>query len=407
MEMRTQRIIERLLSQTHGKRPLAIVMGGSVNGLSFVRSLGRRGIPTLLLDSERLIGTYSRYGTTVLLPQPGKSPDEWVGLLEFLGSRLNVQGVIFSTSDAHGVFVSQHARRLERYFKFLVPSAEATAQIVDKKAQYTIAKSVGIPIPQTHFPKDLDEVRRISTDLKYPCIVKPYKAHEGRGKIGNKKVVVIESRQSLVSVFESIGNGDPSFMVQEIIPGEDNALYGYLAFWDVNHHEYAWLTKRKLRQYPPHYGDGSLQETIECQEVAQLGRKLLQAFNYQGFVGIEFKFDARDGTYRLMEINPRTVSGNQLCISAGVDFPGIGYQYLTGCDLGLHPARPFQRGVRYVNEEWDLKAYLALRKSGELTLASWLQSIRGAQAKALWASDDPMPFLATMSRVARAFLRAV
>jgi predicted ATP-grasp superfamily ATP-dependent carboligase len=141
--------------------------------------------------------------------------------------------------------------------------------------------------------------------------------------------------------------------------------------------------------------------------VAQLGRKLLHAFNYQGFVGIEFKFDARDGTYRLMEINPRTVSGNQLCISAGVDFPGIGYQYLTGCDLGLDPARPFQRGVRYVNEEWDLKAYLALRKTGELTLGSWLQSIRGAQAKALWASDDPLPFLATMSRVVRASLRAL
>jgi predicted ATP-grasp superfamily ATP-dependent carboligase len=382
-------------------------MGGSVNGLSFVRSLGRRGIPTLLLDSERLVGTYSRYGTTLLLPQPNKSPEEWVGLLEFLGSRLNGQGVIFSTSDAHGLFVSQHARQLERYFRFLVPSAEATAQIVDKKIQYTIAKSVGIPIPQTYFPKDLDEVRGISTNLRYPCIVKPYKAHEGRGKIGNKKVAVVESRQSLVSVFESIGNGDPAFMVQEIIPGEDNALYGYLAFWDAHHHEHAWLTKRKLRQYPPHFGDGSLQETIECQEVAQWGRKLLQAFNYQGFVGIEFKFDARDGTYRLMEINPRTVSGNQLCISAGVDFPGIGYQYLTSCDLGLHPASPFQRGVRYVNEEWDLKAYLALRKSGELTLGSWLQSIRGAQAKALWASDDPMPFLATMSRVVRAFLRAV
>lgn len=406
MEVQTRKILERLLNQTHGKRPLAIVMGGSVNGLSFVRSLGRRGIPILLLDSERLVGTYSRYGTTVLLPQPDKNPDEWVGLLEFLGSRLDAHGVIFSTSDAHGLFVSQQAKLLERYFRFLVPSAETTAQIVDKKTQYTIAKSVGIPIPQTYFPKNLDEVRGISTGLKYPCIVKPYKAHEGRGKIGNKKVVVAESRKSLVSVFESIGNGDPSFMVQEIIPGEDNALYGYLAFWDANHHEHAWLTKRKLRQYPPHYGDGSLQETIECQEVAQLGRKLLQAFNYQGFVGIEFKFDARDGTYRLMEINPRTVSGNQLCISAGVDFPGIGYQYLTGCDLGLHPARPFQRGVRYVNEEWDLKAYLALRKSGELTLGSWLHSIRGAQAKALGALDDPLPIVVTMSRVVRAFLRA-
>ena len=407
MDIRIQKMLERLLIQARGKRPPAIVMGGSVNGLSFVRSLGRRGISTLLLDSEPLVGTYSRLGKTILLPPPGKSPDEWMGLLEFLGSRLPGPGVIFATSDVHGVFVSEHAKVLERYFRFLVPTAEATAQIVDKKVQYTIANSLGIPIPQTYFPKDLEEVRSVSSDMTYPCIVKPYKAHEGRGKIGNKKVVVVEEKQSLVSVFESIGDGEPSFMVQEIIRGEDDTLYGYLAFWDSNHQEHAWLTKRKLRQYPPHYGDGSLQETIECQEVAQLSRRLLQAFNYQGFVGTEFKFDARDGSYRLMEINPRTVSGNQLCISAGVDFPGIGYQYLTGCDLGIDPARPFERGVRYVNEEWDFKAYLALRESGELTLGSWLRSLRGVKANALWASDDPMPLLVTMYRALRAFLRDI
>lgn len=407
MDLRTQGTLERLLGQSQGTRPLAIVMGGSVNGLSFVRSLGQRGIPTLLLDSEYLVGTYSRLGTTIILPPPSKDPSPWMEVLEFLGSRLAVPGVIFSTSDAHGVFVSQHASALGRYFRFLVPSAETTAQIVDKKTQYTIAKSVGIPIPQTYFPKDLDEVRKISTGLMYPCIIKPYKAHEGRGKIGNNKVVVVETAESLVSVFESIGGAEPSFMVQEIIPGADSALYGYLAFWDSNHQELAWLTKRKLRQYPPHYGDGSLQETIECPEVAQLGRRLLQAFNYQGFVGIEFKFDARDGTYRLMEINPRTVSGNQLCISAGVDFPGIGYQYLTGCNLGIDPARPFERGVRYINEEWDFKAYLALRRSGELSLRSWLHSIRGVKANALWASDDPMPLLVTVYRALRAFLRGV
>jgi D-aspartate ligase len=405
MEIRTQRILERLLRETHEKRPLAIIMGGSVNGLSFVRSLGRRGIPTLLLDSETLIGTYTRYGTHVLLPPPDKNLHEWTELLNFLGSRLDLPGVLFPTSDSHCLLVSEQATLLERHFRFLVPSAETTAQIVDKKAQYTIATSAGIPIPRTCFPKNLEEVRGISTDLIYPCIVKPYKAHEGREKIGKKKVVVVESRESLISVFESIGHGDPAFMVQEIIPGEDNTLYGYLAFWDASHREHAWLTKRKLRQNPPHYGDGSLQESIECPEVADLSRKLLRVFNYQGFVGVEFKFDARDGTYRLMEINPRTVSGNQLSISAGVDFPGLGYQYLTGCDLGLDPTRPFQRGIKYVNEEWDLKAYLALRKSEELTFGSWLQSLRGVKAKALWAWDDPLPLLVAISRALRAFVR--
>jgi predicted ATP-grasp superfamily ATP-dependent carboligase len=131
----------------------------------------------------------------------------------------------------------------------------------------------------------------------------------------------------------------------------------------------------------------------------------MQTFDYQGFVGIEFKFDARDGTYRLMEINPRTVSGNQLCVEAGVDFPGIGYQYLTGCDLGIDPARPFRRGVRYVHEAWDLRACLALRKTGQLGLGAWVRSLREADVRALWASDDPRPLLAAMYLPLRAALR--
>lgn len=128
------------------------------------------------------------------------------------------------------------------------------------------------------------------------------------------------------------------------------------------------MTNRKLRENPPHYGDGSLQVTVDAPEVAELSRRLLRAFNYRGFVGVEFKFDARDHTFRVMETNPRTVSGNQLAISAGVDLPWIGYQYLTGSDLGIALAKPFQPGVKYVNQEWDVKAYFALRKTGPLRL---------------------------------------
>ena len=112
MEIRTQGTLERLLRETHEKRPIAIVMGGSVNGLSFVRSLGRRGIPTLLLDSESLIGTYTRYGANVLLPLPEKNLHEWTELLNFVGSRLDLPGVLFPTSDSHCLLVSEQATLL-------------------------------------------------------------------------------------------------------------------------------------------------------------------------------------------------------------------------------------------------------------------------------------------------------
>jgi predicted ATP-grasp superfamily ATP-dependent carboligase len=405
MDARTRRTVEKVLAQARGRRPLAVVLGGSVNGLSFVRNLGRRGIPTLLLDGERAVAMSSRFGSAIQLPPPDGSPEPWLELLEYLGSRLGAPGVLFPTSDALVLLVSRHAEAFARHFRFLVPGAETTARILDKRIQYTAARAAGIPVPRTWFPRTLDDVRSLSTDELYPCILKPHTSHEGRKRIGNRKAVVIETKESLVSVFESLGGGDPEFMVQEIIPGADDALYGYLAFWSADRRELAWLTKRKLRQHPPRYGDGSWQETIDCPEVARLGRRLMRAFDYQGFVGIEFKVDARDGTCRLMEINPRTVSGNQLCIEAGVDFPGIGYQYLTGCDLGIDPARPFRRGVRYVHETWDLRACLALRTPGQLGLGPWVRSLREADARALWASDDPRPLVAAVYWPLRAALR--
>jgi predicted ATP-grasp superfamily ATP-dependent carboligase len=75
-------------------------------------------------------------------------------------------------------------------------------------------------------------------------------------------------------------------------------------------HELALRTKtqERLRQFPPLFGDGSFQGTVDAPEVAELGRRLVRAFDDRGFAGIEFKFDARDGTYRLIEFNPRTVS---------------------------------------------------------------------------------------------------
>ena len=388
------------------ERPIAVILGGSVNGLSFARSLGRRQIPTLLLDSDRLIGTYTRYSKFVHLPAADEHPEGWIDFLEFVGSRLDASGVLFPTSDVHCLLVSQQEDILRRYFRFLVPTPQVTESIVNKRTQYGIAQEAGIPIPKTYFPKSIEELRHLSAEVPYPCILKPYKSHEGRKKIP-KKVVIVHSKPELILEYARIAIGDVAFMIQEIIPGEDSNLFGYLAFWDAEGCERNWLTKQKLRQNPPHYGDGSLQITVDAPEVAELSRRFLSAFGYRGFAGVEFKFDSRDHTFRLMEINPRTVSGNQLAISAGVDFPWIGYQYLTASDPGTALADPFRPGVKYVNEQWDVTAYLALRKSGKLTFVRWVRSVLGSEAKAIWAWRDPFPLFMVLWGFMKAFFRTV
>lgn len=402
LDNKKQLRVERWLRKIKD-RPGTVIIGGSVNGLSFARSLGRKGVPTILLESECLIGTYTRFGDVVILPAVDEFPEEWINLLEFISDRAKVKTVLFPTSDEHSLFISQHADILKKSFRFLVPDIGTIKKILNKREQYSVASNAGIPIPKTYFPDTIEQVETLSQNISYPCILKPHTSHIGRKKIKGK-VLISNTPVELVSEYSRVSTPGSEFMVQEIIPGGDESLFGYLALWDGEELDHAWLTKQKLRQSNA-FGDGSLQITVDAGEVANMSRKLLQEFHYRGFVGIEFRFDSRNNTYRLIEINPRTVSGNQLAISAGIDFPWIGYHYLTGADFPGRETKPFRPGVKYINEELDLKAFLNLRKDGKLSFGQWLQSVRGAKAWAVGAWDDPFPFLVMIGRLLRAFFR--
>src|SRR3989338_2470462 len=88
--------LEKWLARIRTGKPLAVILGSSsVHGLSFSRSLGRRGVPVLVLDSEKDVARYSRYGRSCMLSPTKECASEWVFFLEFVGSRLGKPGVIF------------------------------------------------------------------------------------------------------------------------------------------------------------------------------------------------------------------------------------------------------------------------------------------------------------------------
>jgi predicted ATP-grasp superfamily ATP-dependent carboligase len=394
--------LEQWLTASRARGPIAVLAGnGSVNDLSFARSLGRRGVPTLMLTGRRFLGSYTRHALVIHAPGLAEDPGIWMDLLDVVVSRQAEPAVLFPTSDEHCLWIAQHAHYLNNGFRFVVPDRAIVERIVDKREQYRTAEIAGIETARTLYPESMADVERLADALSYPVILKPYQAHRGREHLSNRKVLVVNSAGELRSAFAGFG-GVVSFMIQEIVAGGDDALFAYSGFWDDEGRERAWLTRQKLRQFPPGFGDGSCQRTVDAPEVAELSRRLLRAFGYRGLVGVEFKRDARDGIYRLMEINPRTVSGNQLAVSAGIDLPWIAYRYLIGFRDDAVPS--FRTGVQYVNEEWDAQAYWTLRRSGELTLRKWASSLRETRAWALFAADDPLPMIAGLGRVVPALV---
>lgn len=394
--------LRRWLCSFNGSDPLAIVIGATVNGLSFVRSLGRRGIPCLLLDSHTMAASYSRFAHYYNLPPAEHDPQGWIEFLKLVRSHVDFSPLIFPTSDVHCLFLSQYAQVLKTSFRFILPDKDTLEKIINKRSQYDFAKSLGITIPETYYPDSEASVCEIANTIEYPCILKPF-THFGRRKLKNKKVLVIQSPIELISIFELLSNhedtlmieGENNYMIQEVVPGGDDAIYGYHAFWGRCNNEIAWITSRKLRQSPPQFGDGTLRVTINVPEVAELSRRILKELKYCGFVGVEFKLDERDKTYKLMEINTRTGLMNQLPITAGVDFPWIAYRYLVDKNNNKIVSSLFTPGIKWLNELPDFKSYLIQRKTGNLSFYGWIKSLKGTNSFALWDRKDPKPMIIT------------
>ncbi len=381
-----------LESKGGGALPVAVVLGGGPNGLSVARSLGRRGVPVLLVDGEEGVAGRSRFVRSVVLRGPSQHPGDWVDLLERVGPQLSKPAVLIPINDTLTSLVARQAATLAGWYRFRVPSTQTVEAIVDKGLQYRRARAVGIPIPRSEFPVTHEDIVRVAACMPYPCVLKPHRSLPGRAVIEhNRKLLVVENPADLVRAFDRYATPDNPFLVQELIPGPDTSLCFYLGFWDEAGSENCWITARKLRQYPAGIGDGSLVRSEHILEVAELSRRLLRAFEYRGVVNVEFKRDARDGIFRLIEINPRTAGFNQLAVSAGVDFPWISYQYLTGD--GPAPVTEFRDGVRYVDEARDIQAFLAGRRSGDLTFWSWVSSLVGIQAWAVASLRDPSPLI--------------
>src|SRR5215471_5760915 len=235
--------VRRLLPAT----PPAILLGvGSPNELSMLRSFARRGIPVLHLVSGRLIGSFSRFGVRVRMPPVEWEPEEWLGVLDRIASALESPAVLFALMDEHCELVARHAERLHGTLRFVVPDAETCAGIIDKRRQYTTAEAASVRVPLTFYPEDVGELASLSPGLAYPVILKLYTSYIGRPQIGNRKVLVVDGPHELLAAFAACTASGARFMVQQIVPGGDDAIFWYSGFWDEEGRERAWFTVQLL-----------------------------------------------------------------------------------------------------------------------------------------------------------------
>jgi predicted ATP-grasp superfamily ATP-dependent carboligase len=157
------------------------------------------------------------------------------------------------------------------------------------------------------------------------------------------------------------------------------------------------MTARRRRQHPPEFGRASTYvETIDLPEIVEPAERLLRAIGYYGLVEVEFKRDARDGGYRLLDVNARTWGYHTLGQSAGVDFPAMLMADQLGEPVSERAAVP---GVRWIRLVTDLPTAAVEIAAGRLSVRDYVRSLLQSDAEAVLSRDDPLPGLAEIALV--------
>jgi len=368
----------------------AVVVGGDYQGLGIARSLGRAGIPVVVLDDERSISQVSRYVQRFVRVADLLDPEATVAALRRLAPSLGDQRwVLFPTREETVAVLARSREELSRFFRVPTPGFPVVRTAWDKRETYRCAAALDIPVPRCWFPGSEADLEHVELDA--PVVVKPaIKEHF----IYETKVKAwrADSREELRATYRRALEVVPAdeVIVQEMVPGDGTAQLAYCALFKDGR-ALGEMTVRRLRQHPSDFGRASTYvETVDLPELAELSGRLLTKMGYYGLVEVEFKRDARDGRPKLLDVNARTWGYHSLGAAAGVDFPWMLFSDQLGCDVPVARARA---GVRWIRLATDVPNACRDIWRGRLRASDYLRTLRGVDTEAVFSVRDPWPAL--------------
>jgi predicted ATP-grasp superfamily ATP-dependent carboligase len=371
----------------------AFVLGMNATGLTAARCLGREGIAVKGFDvGAGRAGFRSRYCTAQVCPDPLRQPDDLVRFLNKQAGDAPRKLVLLPTSDAFFLFLSRHRAQLADRFLLSLPSEAVAESVVNKRALYELAAAHGMPFPNSCFPATYEEAVAASGSLRYPAFIKPYWGHQWRSHFGGlHKGFKVQSPEEFLGRFREVLESGHSALVQSYITSPDDDLASLSLYVSQGGEVLAAFARRQVRQYPPNSGTVTLAISERNAELVASGARFCQAIGYRGIVGLELKLDREDNQYKLLDFNPRLMLSDGLTAYCGINLALLQYLDLTGqCPA---PRGEYPAGVKWLESMEDFYSFKQYHARGELSLRDWWNSIKGARAFALFAWDDPLPFL--------------
>jgi D-aspartate ligase len=379
----------------------AILVGGQASTISAARALGRAGVEVVVVADARTSPVrHSRHCRRFVHVESGPDlQDRWLRQLLELEP-----GVILPCTDEALELVARRRAELVAAGHLVYDCDDELAlAMLDKERTYALAREAGIRTPRTAQVPDESALESALDQIGFPCALKPVSPVEFRRAYGlGRKLFLAHHVEELTATIAETRARGLRMLLTEVVPGPDDALWGYATYVGTDGRPLVDFSKRKLRQWPPHFGIGCYQVAERDAEVIEQGRSFVERLGLRGFIAVELKRDDRDGELVLIECNQRFLNVSELLVAAGVNVALLAYEQSTGRTPTPQPE--FREGVRLLSLVEDTRSFLELRRGGELTTAAWVRSLLHRQRFPVFSVSDPLPSLYTNASLAAGIL---
>jgi len=377
--------------------PVLVLNTGHHGGLGVARSLGSMGVPVHLVDAKRRDpAAFSRYCRSHSQWDFGNSTaEESIDFLLQSARRLGERPLLIPTSDRTTLFLAANAERLKRGFLFPDQQEGTVRALANKASLFHLAKSHGIPTPETFFPQSKNDLADFLEAANFPLVLKAID-YGLLGPAVQPKSIVSDRSELLLQYDRMQGPHQPNLVIQEYIPGGEDCSWIFNGYFNQRSECLFGMTGRKIRQCPVYTGVASLAVCLRNDAVREMTLRWMKAIAYKGILDIGYRYDRRDGQYKVFDANPRLGCSFRLFVGDnGMDVARAWYLDLIGQDV---PSANVREGRKWIVEDYDIVSTVRHLRSGVLTIGKWLGSLRGIRETALFSLKDPLPGLCILAQ---------
>lgn len=328
------------------ERFVPVVLGGEIFAYSLARCMHEAyGITTIVLSAVNVKATSSsRFVDYRITPEMGEGEDVLVAKLLDLGRELTDAGkvpLLIGGADWHARLLSLHKEELSAFFAIPYNDFELLDEITQKGRFYELCEELGIAYPKTWSYDCSDPNVEIDTSLfTYPVIAKPSNSarYDTMTFPGKEKVYEVQTPDDLTRVFNLLRDAgyDRELIVQDFIPGEDDALRSLTTFSDASGEVRVVSGGRVVVQdhSPFLIGNPLCIISERTEPIIEAARRFCKRTGYRGFANFDIKYDARDGGYKFFEVNTRPGRNTYYMALGGVNFAKLLVdEYILGREI--------------------------------------------------------------------------